>query len=79
MASTKQNSAHDPLFGIPASQPEWQARREDARRREIEKTQMLRKARLAAQAKLTKPAAPAAPKAATKADLRVLARRVRGA
>jgi hypothetical protein len=39
------------LFGLPVLTPEWQARRDDARQREVEKTQALRAARLAAQAR----------------------------
>lgn len=35
------------LFGLPVLTPEWQARRDDARQQEIEKTQALRAARLA--------------------------------
>jgi hypothetical protein len=40
---------NDYLFGLPVLTPEWQARRNDARQQEIEKTQALRAARLAAQ------------------------------
>jgi hypothetical protein len=39
------------LFGLPVLQPEWLSRRIDARQRELEKTQALRAARLAAQAR----------------------------
>lgn len=42
------------LFGLPVLTPEWQARRDDARRQEIDKTQALRAARLAAQASVRK-------------------------
>jgi hypothetical protein len=42
------------LFGLPVVTPEWQARREDARQQEFEKTQALRAARMAVQANVSK-------------------------
>ena len=42
------------LFGLPVLIPEWQARRDDTRRQETEKTQALRAARLAAQTPVRK-------------------------
>jgi hypothetical protein len=49
------------LFGLPVLQPEWQSRRNDARQHELEKTQALRAARLAAQARTAKAPAKQAP------------------
>src|SRR5690349_5901981 len=48
------------LFGLPVVPPEWQSRRSDARRQELEKTRTLRAARLAVQAGTGKSAANAA-------------------
>jgi hypothetical protein len=55
--SVSRKKASEPsgyLFGLPVLTPEWQARRDDARQQEIEKTQALRAARLAAQARVRK-------------------------
>ena len=53
MTSRKHRTQHDPVLGMPALRPEWEAQRDDAREREVEKTRALRAARLAAQARLT--------------------------
>jgi hypothetical protein len=76
MTSRKRRTQPDTLFGMPALRPEWQAQRDDAREREIEKTRMLRAARLAAAARptATAPSAVAA-KPAKKAVQAVLAKR----
>jgi hypothetical protein len=42
------------LFGLPVLTPEWQARRDDARQQENDKTRALRAARLAALTKARK-------------------------
>jgi hypothetical protein len=52
MAGRKHRAQFDPLLGMAASRPEWEAQRDDAREREVEKTRALRAARLAAQARL---------------------------
>jgi hypothetical protein len=60
--SRKKSSEPDGfLFGLPVLVPEWQARRDDARRHEVEKTRALRAARLAAQASPRKAPAPRVP------------------
>jgi hypothetical protein len=56
MSSNKRRPAPGPLSDSPVLRPEWQARIDDARAYEIEKTRLLRQARLAAQAKPAKPA-----------------------
>ncbi len=55
MSSYKRRPAPELLSDGPVARPEWQARIDDARAYEIEKTRSLRQARLAAQ---TKPAVP---------------------
>jgi hypothetical protein len=60
--SRKKSSEPDGfLFGLPVLVPEWQARRDDARQYEVEKTRALRAARLAAQASPRKAPAPRVP------------------
>ena len=49
MSSHKRRPAAEFLSGEPVARPEWQARIDDARAYEIEKTRLLRQARLAAQ------------------------------
>jgi hypothetical protein len=56
MSSNKRRPVPGPLSDSPVLRPEWQARIDDARAYEIEKTRLLRQARLAAQAKPAKPA-----------------------
>jgi hypothetical protein len=55
MSSHKRRPAPELLSDGPVARPEWQARIDDARAYEVEKTRSLREARLAAQ---TKPAVP---------------------
>lgn len=62
MTSGKRRAGYSPLPGMAASRPEWEAQRDDAREREIEKTRRLRAARLAAQARPKEPAPPKSPK-----------------
>lgn len=62
MTSRKRRTGYDPLFGMPALRPEWEAQRDDEREREVEKTRALRAARLAAQAKPTESVPPKSPK-----------------
>ena len=54
MSRKKTSEPDGYLFGLPVLPPEWQARRDDARRQEFEKTQALRAARLAVQAQVPK-------------------------
>lgn len=54
MSRKKASEPSGYLFGLPVLTPEWQARRDDARQQEIEKTQALRAARLAAQPQVRK-------------------------
>jgi hypothetical protein len=49
MSSHKRRPASEFLTGDPVARPEWQARIDDARAYEMEKTRLLRQARLAAQ------------------------------
>lgn len=49
MSRKKVLEADGCLFGLPVLLPEWQARRNDARQQEMERTRALRAARLAAQ------------------------------
>jgi hypothetical protein len=51
MTSSKRRPAPVALSDMPVARPEWQARIDDARAYEVEKTRLLREARLAAQAK----------------------------
>jgi hypothetical protein len=55
MSNHKRRPAPAPLSELPVARPEWQARLDDARAHEEEKTRLLRAARLAAQ---SKPAVP---------------------
>lgn len=54
MSRHKDSEPEGYLFGLPVLTPEWQARREDARQKESDKTRALRAARLAAVAKARK-------------------------
>jgi hypothetical protein len=55
MTSRTRRPAPPPLSDAPAARPEWQVRLDEARTHEIEKTRLLRAARLAAQAKVPAP------------------------
>lgn len=74
MTSRKHRTQHDPLFGMPALRPEWEAQRDDAREREVEKTRALRAARLAAQAKPAEGESRRAAPTSSKKGLRVMPR-----
>lgn len=78
MTSHKRRTEPPHLVGMPASQPEWQAQRDDAREREIEKTRALRAARLAAQAKTAERASPSVASKAHKAFGAIAGGRRRG-
>lgn len=73
MTSHKRRAEHGALFGISASRPEWEVQRDEARKREMDKTQRLRAARLAAQAKPAESApSRVAPKSPSKKVLRAI-------